>query len=107
MKYEALKKVTTALEDIFRVLADAGVVDNGLRNRYAEYLVTTILTKRGHNAQLSNERSNASADIYLTDKGISVEVKSGKRDKDGWAVASFGTGSQIKKKKFDYCVFVE
>ena len=56
--------------------------------------------------QLSNERENTNADIYLADKQKRVEVKSGKYDEDGWTDASFGKGSQILKNKFDYCVFV-
>ena len=106
MEHKALVKVKESLEDVFKVLTDAGVVDNALRHRYAEYLVASVLSKKGYDVQLSNERANTKADIYLADKGISVEVKSGKCDKDGWAVASFGTGDQIKKRKFDYCVFL-
>lgn len=106
MKTKALAKVKKSLDDAFKVLTDAGVVDNTLRHRYAEYLVALALSRKGYDAQLSNERANTKSDIYLADKGISIEVKSGKCDEDGWAVASFGTGDQIRKKKFGYCVFL-
>jgi hypothetical protein len=45
------------------------------------------------------------ADIYLPEKDVRVEVKTGKYSY-GSCVASFRKGSQIKDEKFDYCVFV-
>ena len=106
MKYRTLLRVRKLLEDVFRELNNVEVFDNAIRHRYAEYLIAFILSKRGLNIQLLNEREDVGADLYLADKGIRIEVKSGKCDKDDWAVASFGQGEQIKKKKFDYCVFV-
>jgi hypothetical protein len=105
MKAKSLKKIVKGLENIFRVLKDNGVNDHILRQRYAEYLVASILAGRGHAVSLLGERENTAADIYLTDKKIRVEVKSGKIHKDGWADASFKIGNQISRK-FDFCVFV-
>jgi hypothetical protein len=47
-----------------------------------------------------------SADIYLPELAIRVEVKSANNNEQGWAYASFGVGGQIKRGKFDYCVFL-
>ena len=106
MKYKALAKIKNSLEDVFKVLTDAGITDATLRHRYAEYLVASILSKRGYDVQLSSERKDTGADLYLTGQKTRIEVKSGKIKADGWTDASFGMGNQIKKKKFDYCVFV-
>lgn len=106
MKYIALLRIKKSFEDVFKELTKAQVFDSTIRHRYAEYLVASILAKRGRDVQLLSEREDTGCDLYLVDKDIRIEVKSGKCDKDGWAVASFGTGSQIAKQKFDYCVFV-
>ena len=105
MKSKSLKKIVKGLENIFRALKDNEVNDHILRQRYAEYLVASILADKGHTVCLLGERQNTEADIYLPDKRIRVEVKSGKIRDRGWTDASFTKGKQIKRK-FDYCVFV-
>ena len=106
MKYQTISRIRKSLEDVLKKLSEVEVFDSGIRHRYAEYLVASTLAKRGHAIRLLNERADTGCDLYLSDKDIRIEVKSGKCDKDGWAVASFGTGSQIAKQKFDHCVFV-
>jgi len=106
MKSKILLKITNYLENTLKELTKSGITDSKLRFKYAEYLVAYELAKRGHYVQLSNERENTNADIYIADKQKRVEVKSGKYDEDGWADASFGRGKQILENKFDYCVFV-
>jgi hypothetical protein len=105
MKSKWLKKIVKGLENIFLLLKDNGVNDHILRQRYAEYLVASILADKGHAVSLLGKRDITEADIYLPENDIRVEVKSGKIHKDGWADASFNKGTQIKRK-FDYCVFV-
>jgi len=109
MKTKALKKITDNLESVLEVLNGNELWDKQIRQRYAEYHVAHELSKRGHHVTLLSERDVRSADIYIkgtegTEKRI--EVKSGKQEDDRWAYASFGDGNQIKKDKFDYCVFI-
>jgi hypothetical protein len=106
MESNVLLKITNYLENTLKELTKLGIVDSKLRSKYAEYLVAYELAKRGHDVQLSNERENTNADIYIADKQKRVEVKSGKYDEEGWTDASFGDGKQISRNKFDYCVFV-
>ncbi len=106
MEVDALKRIRDSLKDALKELTRAEIVDSKLRSRYAEYLVAYKLAKKGHKVQLSNERDNKNADIYLVDKRKRVEVKSGKYNDDGRTNASFGNGNQISGNKFDYCVFV-
>ncbi|MFZ3058298.1 MAG: hypothetical protein WA102_01050 [Candidatus Methanoperedens sp.] len=105
MKVDALKGIRDSMKDVLKVLTQSGIVDSKLRSRYAEYLVGYKLAKRGHAVQLSGERQDKNADIYIDDIQKRVEVKSGKYA-GGRAWASFGNGKQISKNKFDYCVFV-
>ena len=106
MRYQPLSRIKKSLENVFEELTKVEVFDTGIRHRYAEYLVASMLAKKGHAVRLLHEREDTGCDLYLVDKDIRIEVKSGKCDKDDWAVVSFGTGSQIAKQKFDYCVFV-
>jgi hypothetical protein len=95
------------LATALRELGDRKLRDSGIRQRYAEFFVALALQKGGHTVQILDEREDTSADLYLRDEKLKVEVKSGKcHDDDNWAYASFGKGNQISKKKFDYCVFV-
>ena len=72
---------------------------------YGEYLVALGLAKRGHDVQVLKKKRGA--DIYLRDVDIRVEVKSSSIDLAGWScAASFYNGTSIKRKDFDYCVFV-
>jgi hypothetical protein len=109
MKLKSLRKVTTLLRNVLVELKrnDPELKDSNVRPRYAEYLTALMLAEKGHDVQLFNERELTSADIYLpkaTKKR--VEVKTCLVSEDGWAAASFGVGTQIIKKKFDYCVFM-
>ena len=108
MNRRALAKIKKSLEVIFKVLRDSDIWDNRLRDRYAEYFVAFELAKRGYKVDILNKREDARADICIKGKtkDTLIEVKSGKRGEDDWSCASFHVGSQIKKKKFDYCVFV-
>lgn len=106
MESNVLLKITNYLENTLKELTKLGIVDSKLRSKYAEYLVAHELAKRGHDVQLSNERENTNADIYIADKQKRVEVKSGKYNEEGRTYASFGKGGQISRNKFDYCVFV-
>jgi len=105
MEEKALEKIRSLLERVLKELTSSKIVDSKLRSKYAEYAVAHVLAKKGHQVQLSNERNNKNADIYIADKQKRVEVKSGKYD-DEWTDASFGYGNQISDDKFDYCVFV-
>lgn len=110
MKAQSLKRVTKSLETVLTEIAASGLKDRDIRHRYAEFLVAFALAERGHAVQVLGEREDTSADIYLPATRKKVEVKSCKaHDGNGetdWAYASFGHGNQIKRKKFDYCVFV-
>lgn len=108
MKREDLIELVNSFEKTLNILNANGLHDSKLRSRYAEFLVALILAERGHNVQVLNKRDNSNADIYMPDKGIRVEVKSGlyKPEDDAFTTdASFGHGEQIGKK-FDFCVFV-
>ena len=105
MKTKSLKRIVNALGKVFSELRQNDVADHVIRQRYAEYLVASILAGKGHSVCLLGERENRESDIYLPDKEIRIEIKSGKTHDDGWAVASFGVGNQIKKAKFDFCIF--
>jgi hypothetical protein len=104
MRKENLENVTSYLEKSIAELTSAGIEDEKIMSRYIEYKVALELAKRQHVVQISNERRQKGADIYLSEENIRVEVKSGKYD--GWSCASFRNGEQIVKGKFDYCVFV-
>lgn len=106
MEETSLREITSVLEKALKELTISKIVDSKLRSKYAEYLVAHELVKRGYNVQISNERENTNADIYIADKRKRVEVKSGKYDEKGWIDASFRNGSQISDNKFDYCVFI-
>lgn len=105
MNHAALRRITKSLAGALRELKSSGLWDKNRRCKYAEYLVAERLASRGHKVQLLNEREKKSADIYLADIGKSVEIKSC-RLKDGWGDASFCEGNQLRRKKFDYCVWV-
>jgi len=104
-----LDEIKAHLEKILRILTDSSVEDSWIRKIYAEYLVAFELASRGHEVQIGTERDVRSADVYLPDLRKRVEVKSGIYERDEYGMetaASFGNGGQIKKNKFDYCVFV-
>jgi len=108
LKEKQLEDVTDNLRKALWALAVDGIEDEKLWSRYAEYLVALMFTKQGQGIQILNERTNKrarSADIYLPEKDIRVEVKTGKRSYGSY-VASFGRGRQIKEGKFDCCVFI-
>lgn len=106
MNSRSLFATTKSLRKAIRELKRVGLKDSKIRSRYAEYFVAGKLVRKGHSVQLLDEREETTADIYLPDAEKGVEVKSGCAHEDGFAYASFGVGNQIKKKKFDYCVFV-
>lgn len=106
MKTKSLKEIAKALELIGHELNQQGLQDSRIVERFAEYWVARELSLRGHGVQILNEREVVSADIYLPESKIRVEVKSAIFDKDGFAYASFAKGKQITKKKFDFCVFL-
>jgi len=104
MKSENLEAVTTHLKKSIDELISAGIEDEKIMSRYIEYKVASELAKKHHTVQIANERERKSADIYLPEEKVRVEVKSGKYE--GCSCASFGKGKQIDEGKFDYCVFV-
>lgn len=107
MELKSLQKITKSLEAVLRELGDLKLYDTGIRHRYAEFFVALELRKIGHAVQMLDEREDTSADLYLPNEKIKVEVKCGKcHNDDNWAYASFGKGNQIGAKKFNYCVFV-
>jgi hypothetical protein len=110
MKLQSLKRISRSLKVVLTEIGNAGLRDRDIRHRYAEFLVASALAERGGVVQVLGEREDTSADIYLPDSRKRVEVKSCKAsDDDGevdWAYASFGKGTQITGRKFDYCVFV-
>ncbi|MDH5483337.1 MAG: hypothetical protein OEY22_10770 [Candidatus Bathyarchaeota archaeon] len=89
------------LEDSLEALGMAEHEDTRIMPIYIEYWVANELVKFGHNVQIVNRRS---FDILLPEKGVRIEVKSGKYN-GVVAGASFGKGDQIKNAAFDYCVF--
>lgn len=101
-----LGKITDSLAAVIRQLRQEDLYDGKLVERYAEYWVGRQLQARGHEVQFLKERERTSADIYLPNSAIRVEIKSARVNESGFAYASFGLGTQIKKKKFDYCVFL-
>lgn len=105
MKKDDLDMIVIQFEKILEILGSIGIDDERLMSRYVEYCVALELAKQGYFVQVLNERENKNADIYIPDKKIRIEVKSGKFVY-GSSCASFGNGSQIKEGKFDYCVFV-
>jgi len=102
----SLQRVTKLFAKLFRELKASGVVDHEIRHRYAEFLIASMLAKRGHAVQVLQERENKDADLYLPETKQRIEVKSGKAEEDGWVYASFGKGTQISRKRFDICAFV-
>jgi hypothetical protein len=106
MKPKALGNITKALKVVLRELAKSGLKDKNTRCQYAEYFVAKKLADKKHEVQILDERENLNADIYLPKLGVRVEVKSSCFYDGGWAYASFSDGSQIKKGKFDYCVWL-
>ena len=109
MKVQSLKRITKSLEAVLAELGAASLRDRGVRHRYAEFLVASVLAERGHVVQVLGERDDTSADIYLPHIRKRVEVKSCKaHDNDGevdWADASFGQGNQIKDKQVSVLTF--
>ena len=108
LKEKELTDVAKNLGKALDALDVARIEDEKLWSRYVEYLIAFMLTKQGQAVQILNERTGKrarSADIYLPEKDIRIEVKTGKYSYGSYA-ASFGKGSQIKEGKFDYCVFV-
>jgi hypothetical protein len=106
MSPKTLSKITMSLKAVLRELARLGLKDRNIRCQYAEYLVAKKLTDAKHDVQILNQRDDKSADIFLTKTGERVEVKSSCFDDDRWAFASFTDGNQIKRDKFDYCVWL-
>ncbi len=98
MKKDVLKE---AVENLKRILELLPFYDNRVGERYAEYYVAYELAKRGFEVELANEIENTEADIYLPQEEKRTEVKSGDE------AFSFGKGSQLKDKKFDYFVGVQ
>jgi len=108
VKKKDIIEIVNHLEKALNILNATGLRDSKLRSKYAEYLVALKLAEMRYEVQVMNERDDRSADIYIPNKGIRVEVKSGEyRYEDGAYTtdASFGHGNQIEKK-FDFCVFV-
>lgn len=105
MKKAQLAGVVNNIRKALETLEFAGIEDYRIVSKYSEYLVALKLTEVGHRIQIGSERENRKADIFLPDKELKVEVKSGKFN-GAWYVASFANGKQIKQDKFDYCVFV-
>ena len=71
-----------------------------IEGMYAESLVAQKLLENGRNVEFHGGKY----DLEVDEKHR-IEVKCGKLWKYG-AGASFGTGKQITKEQFDYCVFV-
>ncbi len=105
MNRQSLLKITQALGRALGELKRQGYEDSRITERFAEYWVARELCQRGYKVQILDEREVTSADVYLPDAELRIEVKSA-FFRDGFAYASFALGNQIKKKKFDYCVFL-
>lgn len=106
MNWQPLARITNALGKVLRELTRQGFEDSRIAAPLAEYWVAHELCRQGFKAQILDEREVTSADVYLPDKKLRIEVKSAFFDGDGFACASFALGNQITKKKFDYCVFL-
>jgi len=109
MRLEDLELVVRNLRQVLEVLHNSGLEDRELRSKYAEFLVTKEIASRGYEVQVLNEREVRSADIYVPEIDKRIEVKSGLFKEESGVIttdASFGKGSQIRKRKFDVCVFV-
>ena len=101
MRKQDLANAVQKLEDALDALGMTEHEDTRIMPIYIEYWVANELVKFGYDAQIVNRRS---FDILLTEKGVKIEVKSGKYN-GIVAGASFGKGDQIKSAAFDYCVF--
>ena len=110
MNITKLERVVRNLEESLGILAEAGIQDTRIRNRYAELLAAYILASKGFEVQIGAERKNRNADLYLPIIKKRIEVKSGlyipRGENPRTCDASFGKGTQISKKKFDFCVFM-
>ena len=106
MNKQSLIKITNSFKVALHELQRQSLHDSKLTERFAEYWVACELCSQGYTVQLLDERESTSADIYLPEEEIRLEVKSAILREDGFAYASFAVGKQIKKKKFDYCVFL-
>jgi hypothetical protein len=98
MKLKSLQRITKSLRNVFAELKRCDLQDSDFRPKYAEYLTALKLAEKGHAVQLLDEREKTSADIYLPNTETRVEVKSAVFDEYGLTYASFGIGTQIKKR---------
>mgnify|MGYP001027441132 CR=1 FL=1 len=103
MKKEDLANAVEKLEAAVDAIGMTEHEDTRIMPIYIEYWVANkIADKTEHETEIVNRRGY---DILLSEKNIKIEVKSGKYN--GFvAGASFGMGSQIRDRKFDFCIFV-
>jgi len=102
---ESLEITVDSLRRIMRTLP---YYDRRIVEAAAEYFVAYQLSKKGFRVQMGEMKEDSTADIYLPDQNIAVEVKSAQVDSNQ-ATFSFGKGTQLSKKKFDIlvCVSIE
>jgi len=99
MESKSIAKIVKHLTAVQSQLSEINETDSIIRSRYAEYFTASKLAERGYTVELLHKRKVKSSDLYLPDLKKRIEVKSGNGS------ASFGDGAQIRKRKFDYCVF--
>jgi len=102
---ESLEIIVDSFRRTMRMLP---YYDRRIAEAAAEYFVAYQLSKKGFRVQMGKLKKDSTADIYLPDQNIAVEVKSAQVD-GTQATFSFGKGTQLRKKKFDIvvCVSIE
>lgn len=101
-----LQEVVSNLENVLKVIQKSTLngerKDTKLRSRYAEYLVALEFMELGLDVEI---RSGFRGSDLIVNRKTRVEIKSGDYDQNGGAF-SFGKGTQIAKRQFDYCICV-
>lgn len=106
MERDILEEVAQNLKDVLGEIQKSSSKDERkdtkLRSRYAEYLVALELVKRGFDVRVKSGFKGPDLIVNGRDR---IEVKTGEYDKEGGAF-SFGQGTQIARKQFDYCICI-
>ena len=92
MSPRALREVAANMGKALTALKRQGWEDSRITERYAEYWVAGELGRRGGKVQILDERAVSSADVYLPEADLRIEVKSCLQREDGFAYASFARG---------------
>jgi len=91
-----------ALSEIHKSSSKDERKDAKLRSRYAEYLIALKLAQHGFDVHVKSGFKGPDLVVNGKDR---IEVKTGDYNKRGGAF-SFGQGTQIADKQFDYCICI-